>query len=577
MKFPVNDYKQPPESQIQQEDYNVDVFRKKMIKMQQKKNNYIPKYVLDDINDYILDPTPPEMTPDLSTYIESNPGISDFDGLFGLDFDNFKNPNFQTNYVVGAPIVEGFKEGMKSPLCSSSNTETMNNTKNVVSNIINYPFYLGDVALQYLTDLTCAMFIGSTSNISDSVKSGDTEGIVKNVENALAQSYNEGIAHNDTITTDDDGVNFNYQKWQNYTNSKSPDNKLVKKNIQCFFMVFLAWFMTYNWYFLLFFADANGEKVKTPTIDDKFLSFNMLLDFFFTPLMTPIIWINKFMMQTFPNFMLSMPVLNKPVMQFIVLIMIIYHFLTAYPGFTQEIINKCLFYDITAKYSPPYKMFFTFLFTVAVYSFVKSIFKLPAQMSNSIIVLIIVLVIKFIVVMCFTPLSGLIIVFYFIFYSLLAFVFFNNYDILGGMKLVRDSIFRITYAEAIAEKNSTCKDNLYKCKNPSFYETVIELCKDLFLLKYVYIIEVLLVMALLSSILDYITNIESPDLKAGMVVLSVLIIGIIVAVAIYRNSLTLITGMLPKKSIEYLQVFNKNVEEAAATGKRPCPPVNLKE
>jgi hypothetical protein len=66
------------------------------------------------------------MTPDLSTYINTDEGISDFDGSFGFDFDNFKNPNFQANYEVGSvPVVEGFKEGMASPLCSSSNTETM--------------------------------------------------------------------------------------------------------------------------------------------------------------------------------------------------------------------------------------------------------------------------------------------------------------------------------------------------------------------------------------------------------------------------------------------------------------------
>jgi hypothetical protein len=162
-------------------------------------------------------------------------------------------------------------------------------------------------------------------------------------------------------------------------------------------------------------------------------------------------------METFPNFMNATPILNKPVSQFLILIVSINYFLTTYPGFTQEVINKCIFYDIKASYSPPFKMFFSFLFIVAVYSFIKSIFKLPPQMSTSIIVLIIVLVIKFIIVMCFTPLSGLIIVFYFIIYSLLSFVIFNNYDVLGGMKMVRDSIFRIEYAEALAEKMARAK------------------------------------------------------------------------------------------------------------------------
>ena len=584
VKFPINDYQQPPS---QPEDYNIDVFRKKMMKIEQKRNNYNPKYVLDDINDFILDPTPPEMTPDLSTYIDTDGGISDFEGSFGFDFDSFKNPNY---HVGSVPVVEGFKEGMASPLCSSSNTETMNNNKNFVANIINYPFYFGDVILQYLADLTCDMFVHTPPGIVDAVNgnSVDSTKLAADVSNSagdptnivndsLNDAYKQNVTNNTTVTLDDTGIHFNYKKWQEYVNNKSPDNKIVKRNIECFFMVFLAWYMTYNWYFILFFVDPNGERVKTPTIDDKYLSFNMLLDFFFTPLMTPIIWINRFVMQTFPNFMTATPILKRSVTQFLVLIMGINYFLTTYPGFTQEIINKCIFYDIKATYSPPFKMFFSFLFMVAIYSFIKSIFKLPPQMSSSIIVLIIVLVIKFIVVMCFTPLSGLIIVFYFIIYSLLSFVIFNNYDVLGGMKMVRDSIFRIEYAEALADKNGACKDNLYKCKNQSFYEIFVSFCKDSFLLKYVYIIEVLLVMSLLASINDYITKIESPDLKAGMVVLSVLMIGAIVALAIYRNSLTLISSILPKSSMEYMQVYTKNINEAAATGKQPCPTVKLKE
>ena len=302
------------------------------------------------------------------------------------------------------------------------------------------------------------------------------------------------------------------------------------------------------------------------------MNYNRLLDFFFAPLLTPIIWINKFIMKTFPNFMMAMPVLNKPVVQFILLILFILYFLTSYQGFTQEVINKCVFYDITATYGPEYKIFFTLLYLTAFYSFVKSMFDLTPSMLHSVIVLIIVLLIKFIVVMSFTPLSGLIIVFYFLIYSLFSFVMFNNYDVSNGMKMVRDYIFNIEYAEEIAEKSSACKNNLDKCKSMSFYDTVITMCKHLFLLKYVYIIEVLLVMTILTSMTDYVFNINSPDLKAGMTVLSVLMIGIIIAMAIFRNSLTIGSTVLSKNSNQYMQKFYKRVGETNGQACAPTKP-----
>ena len=142
------------------------------------------------------------------------------------------------------------------------------------------------------------------------------------------------------------------------------------------------------------------------------------------------------------------------------------------------------------------------------------------------------------------------------------------------MKMVRDYIFNIEYAEEIAEKSSACKNNLDKCKSMSFYDTVVTMCKHLFLLKYVYIIEILLVMTLLTSMTDYVFNINSPDLKAGMTVLSVLMIGAIVAMAIFRNSLTIGSTVLSKNSNQYMQKFYKRVGETNGQACAPTKPIS---
>ena len=142
------------------------------------------------------------------------------------------------------------------------------------------------------------------------------------------------------------------------------------------------------------------------------------------------------------------------------------------------------------------------------------------------------------------------------------------------MKLVKDYIFNIEYAEIIAEKNSTCKTNATKCKSSTIYETIISMCKSLFLLKYVYIIEILLAMVVLASMSDYAQNIQSPDLKAGMMVLSVLMLGVIAALAIFRNSLTLGSNVLSKNSNEFMKVFYEKLGTQPGASCPPTKPIN---
>ena len=583
-------------------DYNIDILHKKMLKIQNKRNNFDKKFVLEDINDYMVE----------------------HDAYPDNIIDTTQQPI----------IIEGFT----SPICSGPKDPIIAKNQLLATNTVNFPFFLCDFGLQYVTDVTCNVFahvspelIDLTKNINISPElinllnlnisidlsgidlsgvaydlSGVAYGMVTDISNTLLElgldslpdmdlsdniindvsnlinntspfvlhdiqtsmnlqgTYDQNMKNYKVFTWDasNNTYTFEYDKWDKYINAKSEDNKIVKRNIKYFLLVFVAWFITYNWFFLMFYVDKTGHRIRKYDITQDLLArFNKLLDFLFGPLITPVVWIDKIMMHFIPNFFMAMPILKSPSFQFVLLMFLIYYMITKYSNLLQEILNHCIKHDLTADYGRIYNWFFIFLYVSVMYSFVKSLFDMTPDMLRSTIILIIIIVLRFILVFLLTPVSGVIIVGYLFAYSYFAMIIYNNYNLLGAMEKVRDYIFEIEYAEKNADLSNSCGTNVGNCKTTSLLSTIYDLIHNIHLINYVYIIEVFLVCTLLLSMADYIKNIGSPDLKAGMVILSILTICVIILTAVYRNSFSL--G--PHK------ILSKNSKEFTKNFKNSCP------
>ena len=434
-------------------DYNIDILHKKMLKIQNKRNNFNNKFVLEDINDYMVEH-------------EAYP-------------DNIIDTTHQ-------PIIV---EGFSSPICSGPKDPLIAQNQLLATNTVNFPFFLCDFGLQYVTDVTCNVFahvspelIDLTKNINISPEfqdvlnlniknmvtdlSGASDQMMMDISNTLLQmgpdsfpvtmdlsnntmddvnnlinntspdvlqdiytsmnlqgTYEQDMANYKVFTWDETNqtYTFEYDKWDKFINAKSPDNKIVKKNIKNFLLVFVAWFVTYNWFFLMFYVDKTGHRIRKYDITQDLLArFNKLLDFLFGPLITPVVWFDKLMMHFIPDFFMAMPILKSPSFQFILLMFVIYYMITTYSGLLQDVLNHCIKHDITADYGPMYNWFFTFLYVSVMYSFVKSLFDMTPDMLRSTIILIIIIVLRFILVFLLTPVSGVIIVGYLFAYSYFA-------------------------------------------------------------------------------------------------------------------------------------------------------------
>lgn len=534
-------------------DYNINVFHKKIIKMNAKKNNFKHLFIMDDIHDYLLDP------------VETT------------DFYDYNNNNM-TNDI---------QEGFASPICSSSTNSTdtnMRNHKNAIFNLINYPFFFADRSIQFCSDVTCNLFVSlppslvnlvekSTSNVNGILSDLSNGKIFTDISNATVGSGSSMLPDPETINflnnlsptdianlgepeisavknayisdvkeqsfTDDQG-NFSYKQWQNYVNSKGPDNKLVKKYINLVLIVLMSWFITNNWFFIMFLNLDNGEPIETTKISQNIIQnipfIGGFLSYFFGCLMIPVILLDTLLLEKIPLFMKIIPFLNTPICLWLFTFFFIIYFILHFGSGIQDLIDKCVFHDYTATYTPLYSEFFWFLYISVGFTFIIDLFNTNLLMLRSPLLLILTRLIQFIIIMLLTPLSGILPIFYLLIYSFLAIGIYNNYNVFSGIKLIKQFIYKTAYSN---EKNDSC-DNSDNC---TITQQLILFFKNSIKALYNYCIEISLIVILIYGMMDYTLNINNSELKAGLMIISLLFIFTIIFSSVIKNALFTSTGI----------------------------------
>jgi predicted membrane protein len=420
---------------------------------------------------------------------------------------------------------------------------------------------------------------GNLMNFTDTLAgvgadgNGGGETIDYNVLNSVASDLNSDLLG--TYCRDENG-NFNYQKWLEHVNTKSKDNQLVKKYINLVFIVFLSWFFSYNWFFIFFYKSPEKEKTEIETIiHDKSTSFfnrmvermtkkfmeifygdtteynvpffskqyvkdfSPFLFFFIHHISLPVIWLNNYLIIKLPQFVLSvakiMPSLLNPLGLWMLVYATIIYLITQYGHNIQKMINACIEYSPTN--TTEYSIYFSLLFVIATYSLVSGLatfenaIKIYMGSFFSLLLLATVLLIQLVITFMIVPISGLVPVFYLLIYSFLALVLYNGLDLFGGMKMIRDYIYRHSFADEIDEENSGCGSRFPECESKTIWEQIMSFISKRSKFAYNFSIEIAILFMLFRGITEYTTNMESAELKAGMVILSVIcmcgIIGII--------------------------------------------------
>ena len=511
--------------------------------------------------------------------------------------------------MVNDTSVEGFKEGFTSPLCSTSPNNLYSDSKNRVQNFINFPFFVEDRIIQFFTDFTCGLFvslppslINIVQNVTTDVSGLDVSGVLNSISNInltdasgnnVATNQNGGQSTYDltnnliqnlspddlnaisqtTVNSASDAYyndisgnsffdcngNLDYTQWTNYVNSKSPDNKLVKKYISNFFLILLCWFIAYNWFFVLYYL-VDGHRIKTPEISrERLANFNSLLEYIFGCLITPVVWLDKLVMHFVPDFILTIPFISKPYILWILSYVSVTYFITNYGYLWQGFLNKCIFYDHTQTQPPPYDTFFSLLYLIVVYAFIKGVIDLFVNNESAMMAPIVTTICKlfqFIIIMILVPISGLLPVFYIIFYSFFAIFVLNNYRITEGINDMQDYIFKDLHRDEFIKANYCTPDD--DCVHSTFFSKLMKMLKNISVIFYNHIIEILFIMLCLNAITDYTINMQSADLKAGMVILTVIMIGLIVLYAASKNfsNLYINAGSNTKDAIDIEKKIN---------------------
>lgn len=574
------------ENVMNDEDYNLNVFNRKIINIYNKKNNYNKK----------------DLLPDLYYDIEE---VDNNDVLPSTTEDAIDMANNDN--------IEGFQEGFKSPLCNKVSDDIYSDTKNRVQNYINYPFFIEDRVIQFFTDFTCGLFvslppslINIVQNVTTDISGLDISGVLNSISNINLTDDASGnnievnkddqqstleLTNNliqnlspedlnvissttvssarDAFMNDISGHSFydcngdlDFTKWTDYVNSKSPDNKLVKKYISNFFLVLLCWFITYNWFFLFYYL-KDGKRIKTPEISrNRLANFNSLLDYIFGCLITPVVWLDALVMHFVPDFILTIPIISKPYLLWILTYISVTYFITNYGSVLQGLLNKCLFYDYTEKQEYPYDLFFSALYVIVFYSFVKGVVDLFVNNQQAIMAPIattICKLIQFIIIMLLVPISGILPVFYIFIYSFFAMFILNNYRVSECINDMQDYIFKDLHREEFIKANLCTPDD--DCLHQTIFMKILKMLKTLSTIFYNYIIEIILIMMFLSAITDYTVNMQSADLKAGMVILTVIMIGLIIFFATYKNfsNIYMNSGLNAKDAIDIENKINNRV------------------
>jgi len=332
---------------------------------------------------------------------------------------------------------------------------------------------------------------------------------------------------------------------------------ILKKNVGWFFSIMFAWIFVFNWFYLSFYKPMYGgpalnkgfyrENMKNKESTDANGAMYTYLIFWFE---FAIFFPEKFQ----EYFVIQIPayvdkVLNKTSI-FIIIFFIMISLIYNCPNFCRKFLVDALKFDqsnflIVIMLLIVVYLFFTGLVTLDLYGIIKTYKNILSIIASPVMIIVILLchIVRFLfALLCTIPIAGLLVITYFIAFSLFG---INIYGNTPDQRDIRKKIW-----EYIKPSRDFLKEKS-GCEKTTFWEPFINAMNMISDFIYKYSLWIAFIYMLFISIFDY-SNMKTNLLRMALVIINLILIFIlcIMSYTQYRGEMAAEMELLKKKGLQ---------------------------
>jgi len=304
------------------------------------------------------------------------------------------------------------------------------------------------------------------------------------------------------------------------------EKKTIVRNINSLLCTFISYFIVYNWFFIWYYKDFNGNHIETISITtDIFKNVSSLLHYLFEFVLYPITLVYQALMNWIPGKLTNMIKSTNVawVLLYIVFIRILYYFGSYFKNLFFEsltiFLNKQVKPSDYGKDSASYNtypslhllMAFKYIGSFTNFLFTTPPFSMVSVFLNSMSGLFRMFVSHF-----FVTLTAMLIVLYIFIHSFFSMSIYSTGTLSQTMKNIRKFIFETS----MTDEYTKCPID-YDCQKRTFFEQIFDFIKLIIDIIYVQILPIMLIATLFYSMLDYTISIKNTSLKIYMIILTI--------------------------------------------------------
>ena len=343
------------------------------------------------------------------------------------------------------------------------------------------------------------------------------------------------------------------------------EKKVIVRNINSLLCTFISFFIVYNWFFIWYYKDFNGNHIETTSISTDILkNVSSLLHYLFEFVLYPITLVYQALMNWIPSKLTNMIKSTNVawVLLYIVFIRILYYFGSYFKNLFFEsltiFLNKQVKPSDYGKDSASYNTYPSLHLLIAfkyIGSFTNFLFTSPPFSMVSVFLNSMSGLFRMFVSHFFVTLTAMLIVLYIFVHSFFSMSIYSNASLSQTMKNIRKFIFETS----MADEYTKCPID-YDCQKRTFFEQIFDFIKLIIDIIYVQILPIMLIATLVYSMFDYTLSIKNTNLKVYMIILTIFMMLFVGGSSIFSNWLAVKRTMDEQKETEIKETEIKETE-----------------